>query len=433
MPSESSFVERILKSLTRAQTDLAMTAVQFINVSKQYRLGVTRVSLPSMITDRIKRLRSPDIEHAAQAQRLWALRDVSFDLPPGECLALIGPNGAGKTTILRLLSNISKPSKGTVVTRGRMSALLELGAGFHPDLTGRENIYLNAAILGLRKQYVNRRFDEIVDFSGLEEFIDTPIKRYSSGMVVRLGFSVAACIQPDILLVDEVLAVGDAAFQQQCLSRIDQLVKSGTGIIFVSHNLYMVQAICTRALYLQHGRVQALGGVREAIDIYERDVHIQRALNAKHATQKETAGDGEVAITAVTVSGTSPTAEGGVLLSDAPATITVHYNSASETGPINASIFIKRSDGLTCCMIRTSSNGHRVFLRRGTGVLSVYLDRLQLITGSYEVHAYFLNESDSLPLTPTAARSEWFVVKGSTLGSPDNSGVYEPLAKWISE
>jgi ABC-type polysaccharide/polyol phosphate transport system ATPase subunit len=137
-----------------------MTAVQFINVSKQYRLGVTRVSLPSMITDRIKRLRSPDIEHAAQAQRLWALRDVSFDLPPGECLALIGPNGAGKTTILRLLSNISKPSKGTVVTRGRMSALLELGAGFHPDLTGRENIYLNAAILGLRKQYVNRRFDE---------------------------------------------------------------------------------------------------------------------------------------------------------------------------------------------------------------------------------------------------------------------------------
>lgn len=410
-----------------------MAAVDFINVSKQYRLGLTRTSVPSMITDKFRRIFSGNTLRTAQTQSLWALKDVSFELAPGECLAFVGPNGAGKTTILRLLSRITKPSKGDVITRGRMSALLELGAGFHPDLTGRENIYLNAAILGLDKQFVTRRFDEIVTFSGLEDFIDTPIKRYSSGMVVRLGFSVAACIQPAILLVDEVLAVGDANFQHKCLARIRQLINSGTGIILVSHNLYMVQAICTRALYLRHGRVKAVGGVKEVIDIYERDVHLERTPSARGQSDDGARLRGDVEITSVTISSPTAASDNGAILSSAPATISVHYNSATDTGPINMSLFVKRSDGLTCCMIRSSSNGHRVVLHQGLGTVSVHLERLQLITGSYEVHAYFLNDSDSLSLNSEPGRSQWFFVKGSTLGSPDNSGVYEPLVKWVME
>ena len=189
-----------------------MNAVTFEGVSKRYRLGLTRTSLPSLAAEWVRGALRPGPRASKGDDVLWALNDVSFSVRRGESLALVGPNGAGKTTILKLLANITKPTAGRVHVAGRLSALIELGAGFHPDLTGRDNVFLNGAILGIRRTEIQRRFDDIVDFSGLEHFIDTPVKRYSSGMIVRLGFAVASCIDPDVLLVDEVLAVGDAAF-----------------------------------------------------------------------------------------------------------------------------------------------------------------------------------------------------------------------------
>jgi lipopolysaccharide transport system ATP-binding protein len=211
--------------------------VRFENVSKRYRLGLARTSLPSLAQAALKQALAGRAGKQAQAREFWALQDVSFELHAGESLALIGRNGAGKTTILKLLANITQPTSGRVETFGQLSALIELGAGFHPDLTGRENVYLNGTILGLSRREIDLHYDEIVEFAELAQFIDTPVKRYSSGMTVRLGFAVASCLTPDILLVDEVLAVGDASFQQKCMARIRELLKNGTSIIFISATL----------------------------------------------------------------------------------------------------------------------------------------------------------------------------------------------------
>ncbi|MEN6537576.1 MAG: ABC transporter ATP-binding protein [Bryobacteraceae bacterium] len=407
--------------------------VSLDRVSKEYRLGVSQISLPALVADKLRAAVSRSAENHHRGRNLWALRDVSFELARGQCLALIGSNGAGKTTILKLISRITKPTEGVVTTDGMLTALIELGAGFHPDLTGRENIYLNGAILGLSRKYISRHFDEIVAFSGLEVFIDTPIKRYSSGMAVRLGFSVATCVQPDVLLVDEVLAVGDVSFQQKCLKRIRSLVENGTGILFVSHNLYMVQAVCDRALYLKNGCVKSAGTTKEVIDAYEQSIHEEHTPTKSDSTADGESGHSPVTITKVEILPENGAANSHVLSSAEPAVIKVSYHATVDIGPLNMSLFIRRSDGLTCCMIRTASDGHRLWLHRGSGEFSIYIERLQLITGSYSAHAYLLNDSDSLALTPAGRQSEWFMVKGNSLSYAENSGVYEPIVKWSCE
>ncbi|RJP31682.1 MAG: ABC transporter ATP-binding protein [Phycisphaerales bacterium] len=200
--------------------------------------------------------------------RFWALRDVSFAAAPGEALGIIGPNGAGKSTALKLLAGILAPDEGTIHVAGRLAALIEVGAGFHGDLTGRENIYLNGAILGMKRREIHAKLDAIVAFAGLEQFLDTPVKRYSSGMYARLGFSIAAHVDPDVLLVDEVLSVGDAVFRQRCTDRMRALIDAGTTLIFVTHNLDQMQAICRRALVLDHGAPTFLGPPLDAVDHY---------------------------------------------------------------------------------------------------------------------------------------------------------------------
>ena len=253
--------------------------IEFSNVSKRYNLGLTRTSLPSVISQWVKQALLGS--NSSDRKYHWALRDVSFNLEKGQSLALVGPNGAGKSTILKLLAKITNPTSGKAEVNGQLSALIELGAGFHPDLTGRENIFLNGTILGLTYKDIQRRYDEIVAFSEIEEFIDTPVKRYSSGMTVRLGFAVASCIEPDILLVDEVLAVGDASFRQKCIERIKTLLSNGTSLIFVSHDMGLVRAVCERALYIEHGQVQGFfqrisqGGAPGIVDVQEVAVFIQ--------------------------------------------------------------------------------------------------------------------------------------------------------------
>ena len=233
-----------------------MAVIEVKGVSKRYRKGqagyrTLREDIYDLSSKLIRLGKGDD------SGFMWALRDVSFEVSKGERVGIIGRNGSGKTTMLRLLAGITKPTQGTISLQGRMGVLIELMAGFHPELTGRENVYLNGAIMGLSRKDIQGKFDEIVSFAELEEFIDTPIKRYSSGMHVRLGFAVAAHLEPDILLVDEVLAVGDAAFQKKCLGKMGEVTHEGRTVLFVSHNMLAVQGLCTRTIWLQDGKLVA--------------------------------------------------------------------------------------------------------------------------------------------------------------------------------
>jgi lipopolysaccharide transport system ATP-binding protein len=205
-------------------------------------------------------------------QDFWALDDVSFQVNKGEVVGVIGHNGAGKSTLLKILSRITKPTRGEVRLRGRVGSLLEVGTGFHPELTGRENIFLNGAILGMRRHEIQKKFDQIVTFAEIEQFLDTPVKRYSSGMYVRLAFAVAAHLEPEILIVDEVLAVGDLSFQRKCMGRMREVGRSGSTILFVSHNMPAIEALCTRAILMDHGKIAMDGGVHELVQEYHRRV-----------------------------------------------------------------------------------------------------------------------------------------------------------------
>jgi ABC-2 type transport system ATP-binding protein len=227
-------------------------AISVQGVSKRFRLFHER---PTSVKEGVLRFRR------SRAEDFWALHDVSAEIPDGQTVGLLGANGSGKTTLLKIIGGILRPTEGRVVTRGRIAALLELGAGFHPELTGRENVYLNASILGLSKKETDRHFDEIVGFAELEEFIDNQVKFYSSGMFVRLGFAVAVHVDPHILLVDEVLAVGDEAFQRKCINRVREFQQEGRTIVFVTHAVPLVQRICDQAVLLDHGRVRAAGEV----------------------------------------------------------------------------------------------------------------------------------------------------------------------------
>jgi lipopolysaccharide transport system ATP-binding protein len=244
-------------------------AVVLDGVWKKFRLGERHDSLRDLLPAALSRIFRPRTE-ALEATEFWAVKDVSFSVPQGEALGIIGPNGAGKSTALKLLTRILRPNRGHCHVHGRVGALIEVAAGFHPDLTGRENVYLQGAIMGMKRGYIASRFDEISAFAGIEKFIDTPIKRYSSGMQARLGFSIAAHMDPDVLIVDEVLSVGDISFQARCMERMEQHIKDGVTVVFVSHNLQAVASLCNRAVVLGAGVLQYDGPVAGAIDAYLR-------------------------------------------------------------------------------------------------------------------------------------------------------------------
>lgn len=244
------------------------------DLSKQYRIGELKAAygtLRESLTHAARRFVGQ--EHKAPERDIWALKDISFQVPEGQVLGVIGRNGAGKSTLLKILTRITTPTRGRVEIRGRVGSLLEVGTGFHGELTGRENIYLNGAILGLKRREIDERFDAMVEFSGVEKFIDTPVKWYSSGMYVRLAFSVAAHLEPEILLVDEVLSVGDAEFQRRCLGRMEELGSSGRTVLFVSHQLSAVAQLCDRAIQLESGQLVADGPAADVIAGYLHQTH----------------------------------------------------------------------------------------------------------------------------------------------------------------
>ncbi len=259
--------------------DLALRAE---GLSKMYRIGGYHRYPPlrQMILHSMRRVKRgillrpppPPLDNNYGTNTIWALKDVSFDVKQGEAIGIIGLNGAGKSTLLKILSRVTKPTRGCADVYGRLGALLEVGTGFHPELTGRENIFLNASILGLKKDDIKRRFDEIVAFAETEKFIDTPVKHYSSGMYMRLAFSVSAHLDPEILVIDEVLAVGDTAFQKKCLGKMDNVAKEGRTVLFVSHNLATIVAFCTRCLWLDQGRLIRDGKTVEVTEAYQETV-----------------------------------------------------------------------------------------------------------------------------------------------------------------
>src|SRR5690554_631759 len=258
-----------------------MTILKAENISKQYRLGLVGTGTLShdlnRFWHRIRGKEDPYLRVGALNDRsskvkeeyVWALRDINFEVQQGEVLGIIGKNGAGKSTLLKILSRVTSPTTGVIKTKGRIASLLEVGTGFHPELTGRENIFLNGAILGMTRTEITAKLDEIIEFSGCELYIDTPVKRYSSGMTVRLAFAVAAHLEPDILVVDEVLAVGDAEFQKKAIGKMQDISKGeGRTVLFVSHNMAAVKSLCTRAIVLEHGKTVFEGDTDDAVDFY---------------------------------------------------------------------------------------------------------------------------------------------------------------------
>ena len=246
------------------------------NVSKQYRLGmIGGGTLQGDLASWFARLRGKQdpnakigTEHLQTGEKFWALKDISFTVDRGDAVAMVGRNGAGKSTMLKLISRITAPTLGEIRGRGHVASLLEVGTGFHPELTGRENVYLNGAILGMNRAEINRKMKDIIEFSEIEPFIDTPVKRYSSGMSVKLGFAVAANLDPDLMICDEVLAVGDLAFQQKCLTKMTEIAREGRAVIYVSHNMRTVTQLCNRGIYLESGRLGYDGTVERAIELY---------------------------------------------------------------------------------------------------------------------------------------------------------------------
>ena len=266
-------------------TDVALSME---HVYKRFRKGELYDSLRDLIPALTGQLFRRTELSQEDNRDFWALQDISFDVLAGEAFGIIGHNGAGKSTMLKLLAGIMRPTKGKMFVNGRLSAIIEIAAGFHPDLTGRENIYLNGTILGMTRREISSKLDTIIEFSGLEEFIDTPVKRYSSGMYARLGFSVSAHVDPEVLIVDEVLSVGDFVFQQKCINRMLEVIKGGATVIFVSHNLRAVEDLCTRSLLLDHGRVIGIGDTSSIVGQYMEKVMAipTRDMTAKVAIQE---------------------------------------------------------------------------------------------------------------------------------------------------
>lgn len=381
--------------------NMSDTVLDVQRLSKKFRRG----EIYNTLRDLVPAL-TGNIFHSARDGNLgqrdfWALKDVSFSVNRGEAFGIVGGNGAGKSTILKLLTGIMRPTQGTIDVRGRISALIEVSAGFHQDLTGRENIYLNGAILGMSRQEIRRRFDAIVDFSGLEEFIDTPVKRYSSGMFARLGFSVAAYVDPDVLLVDEVLSVGDYLFQQKCLDRMQSVICSGATVIFVSHNLREVARLCRRSLLLERGQVQMIGPTQEVLNSYYHRGQ-QRQASSSNADGKD------AIITNVTVHAAGHSQM--EFRSGDKLYISVEARAQARCDDLSVVIAIVDNHQylvFDTCTQRLGANS--INLQENQTLTCTFEIVAQLVEGTFHVHAYLHRYVTSFPYDSWRSAATFFV------------------------
>ena len=372
------------------------TVISVENVGKQYRLGEVGTGTLSHDLNRwwhkVRGKEDPylkigernDRSTKGDSQYAWALRDVSFSVQQGEVLGIIGKNGAGKSTLLKVLSRVTTPTTGEIKVKGRIASLLEVGTGFHPELTGRENIYLNGAILGMRHHEIAAKFDEIVDFSGCERYVDTPVKRYSSGMYVRLAFAVAAHLEPEILIVDEVLAVGDAEFQKKCLGKMKDVAGQGRTVLFVSHNMAAVSSLCTRGILMESSQVALTGGVSEVVSRYLKSS--EGGSDVVEWLDPSTA-PGNSSIRVLRVSVLNPDKKGPITV-DSGAAIEIRLLNSLENLNLDCNIYLSTDDGSvlmeSSCDLSTQNDS-----RPGHYVVSGTISPRLLNVGQFNLTVFF--------------------------------------------
>jgi ABC-2 type transport system ATP-binding protein/lipopolysaccharide transport system ATP-binding protein len=360
-------------------------AIEVRNMSKRYRLYAER---RDTLRERFVRMGS------SQFEDFWALRNIDFTIELGQTVGIIGHNGSGKSTLLRLMAGIHRPTQGSVITRGRIGSLLELGAGFHPNLTGRENVRLNAAIHGLSRKYVDSRMDDIAEFAGVERFFDAPLKVYSSGMAVRLGFATAVHIDPEVLLVDEAIAVGDEEFQRKCMDHLHQLRSGGATIVLVSHSLPLIAELCDFADWLDQGEQQAIGKAESVIDRYLRAVNRRDADAVALPTEDDVPwppervhiGSGEVRVHTVTYANAAGE-DVDTLLASEPATFRIHYEASQPMSDLTFGLGFATATGTRVAGPNSGYGPQSVEVAGGRGIVEFQVDPLLLQPGRYTVSA----------------------------------------------
>lgn len=382
-------------------------SIQASNLSKKYRLGtIGMTSLREDISRWWNRGKNEipnggsdqaGIEHSRMINdhEFWALHDLNFEIPQGEVVGLIGANGSGKSTLLKILSKITEPSEGSVRVRGKVASLLEVGTGFHPELTGRENVYVNGAILGMTRREVDKKFDEIVNFAGVADFVDTPIKRYSSGMTVRLGFAVAAHLDPDILIVDEVLAVGDLRFQNRCINQMKKIAQSGKTVLFVSHQMATVENLCKSAFLLNEGEIIYSGKTSDVINKYREEMEENTNLSLSKRINRE--GNGKCKLAGIEFRNEENNLVDFLVCGKA-ASIKLSFEVCEEfTSPISLSLGISSSAHTRIAHLCMKTFGERILpTSKDSFEVSLHFPKLELNQGKYYVTSFLDDESGQI-------------------------------------
>ena len=403
-------------------------AILLENLSKRFEaVSEAPQSLLETLVSRVPGGRHTAVSHKRSRQPLWVVQNMNLEVQPGECLGILGQNGSGKSTLLKLITRIIKPTTGRIMVRGRVSALLELGTGFHPDLTGRENIYLNASILGLDKRQIEEHFDSVVAFSELEEFIDTPVKFYSSGMFMRLGFSIAVHVEPNILIIDEILAVGDQAFQEKCINHIYDMKNRGTTIVLVSHSLDMMRKLCTRLIWMEKGEMRAVGTPETLIQqylsfLYERGYQPAVSSNDKGFQRL---GTQEVEITGVRLLDEDDKEQTN-FMTGRPLTIEIRYMAHKAVDHPEFGLAIFRQDGIQINGPNTQFAGLPIDHLSGAGVVRYCIPRLPLLSAQYVISVAIHNSRYALTYDHHDKAYE-FQVSG---GTREIFGLIEIPATW---
>jgi lipopolysaccharide transport system ATP-binding protein len=410
-----------------------MTVIKIENLWKEYRLGVIghgtlsqdlqswlakirgKEDPNSKISSKIKKN-----DNQVDGNRFWALQDINLEVKQGEVLGIIGKNGAGKSTLLKILSRVTAPSKGNIKVKGRIASLLEVGTGFHPELTGGENVYLNGAILGMSKKEINDKFDEIVDFSGIETFINTPVKRYSSGMYVRLAFAVAAHLDPEILIIDEVLAVGDAEFQQKCLGKMGEVSKGGRTVLFVSHNMGAINRLCIRGVYLENGIIKNIGDVTTVINKY---IHgVTDKANERNWSEDESPGNENVQMRHIKITNENNLVTDVIKINES-IIVEILLETKKDYPILGIGIVIKNSQGET--VIHSSSLVYDQLreVKKGRNIFKIEIPPQLLNVGTY-----YIDISSDIPYKEILFKIE-NVLSFNVISIQKNTSIYKP-ATW---
>ena len=403
------------------------TAIVVENLSKRYRIGervqkqdtlggavVDLLARPARNLRRLRRLSRFSRDGEDQEDVIWALRDVSFEVKEGEVVGIIGRNGAGKSALLKILSGITEPTKGRAVIKGRVASLLEVGTGFHAELTGRENVYLNGTILGMTRKEIDRKFDEIVDFAGFEDFIDTPVKRYSSGMKVRLAFSVAAHLEPEILLVDEVLAVGDAEFQRKSLGKMGEVGRGGRTVLFVSHNMGAISSLCDTAYWIEEGEVRSRGTVKGVVTDYLSSTSASATVPL--AERKDRGGNGQLRFTSISIEDSSGRPLGSAQVGqDMQFRLEYSSRNGSRLQNVGVDLKIVKATGEDITALTTETAGYSFEELPGDGQIVCRIPSLPLLPGMYGVTLWGGVKGATADVVNRAADFE--VVEGDFFGS----------------